>query len=285
MDYKTRFDELVSIIIQKLQNDRKELRSMPKGRLRIYKQGKYLEYRQVYTFKGKRVRRGVLKDPGKMFRLARKEYLMEEIRRLEADLSAMRRVQGKLIGTDPNQIIKILPKYYENFDRQIFMDSGKLTLHPVDDPAVPVRRVRLRIDDMTPAEWGSMPYRMNTKNAENKRVLSQDGLLMRSKSESGIRELYMQMYYAHHYDELLRFGDMRLSPDFIVMRPDGKLIFHEHCGFPDDPDYMVRHFNKIALYRNYDIVEWDNLIISYEKPGGGIDMRLLRAKIESMMGI
>ncbi len=283
MDYKMEFDELVSIIIQELQNDRKELRSMPKGHLRIYKQGKYLEYRQVYTFKGKRVRRGLLREPEKLLKLARKEYLMEEMRRLEADLLAVRRVQGKLIGTDPDQIIKILPKYYETFDRQVFLNSGKFSIHPVDDHSVPVRHVRLRIDGMTPAEWGSMPYRVNTKNAESKRVLSQDGLPMRSKSEAGIRELYVQMYYAHHYDELLSFGDIRLSPDFIVMRPDGKLIFHEHCGFPEDLDYMVRHYNKLAVYRDHDIVEWDNLIISYEKPGGGIDMRLLRAKIESMM--
>ncbi len=279
--YKDEIERIGVNIAQKLKNGRIELRKLPEGRLRIVKKGHYYSYQLHLIKDGKRIRRGIAANPRLIAQLARKEYLLEENRRLEEDLTQIRKTFRLLNGTEPEKILKTMPSHYENISSGLLVGRSGIAVNPVEDPSMPPKQVTLRITDMSPAEWGAMPYRAKTKNLEDKTVLTSIGFWVRSRGESGITEIYADMLTPIHYDELLVINGYDISPDFIAIRPDGKLIFHEHCGRLQDKRYMEHHFWKLRQYRQAGITEWDNLIVTYDSPDGGIDMKLIRAQIES----
>ena len=47
------------------------------------------------------------------------------------------------------------------------------------------------------------------------------------------------------------------------------------------PAYAAEAQEKLRIYRSCGIVPWDDLIISFEKPVGGIDMRLFEAQLKN----
>jgi hypothetical protein len=138
------------------------------------------------------------------------------------------------------------------------------------------------------------------KHAESKINRTTSGLLVRSKSEASILEFYDKYDIPYHYDEVLDFGALLLSrraagdpaalayqgpvirsPDIFAARLDGRLYIHEHFGKPDDPQYASDMQNKLELYYACGFVPWDNLIITFDEPGGGIDLQLVEAQLRS----
>ena len=143
------------------------------------------------------------------------------------------------------------------------------------------REVRLNIASMDPYEWASMPYCENTDHLEYKVHPTRRGVFCRSKSEALLFEIYDSLLIPFHDDEVLSIGDQLISPDFIGVRRDGALIFHEHCGLLTD-EYRARNDWKPGLYAVADIYPGVNLIYTYDSVSGSLNTELAEAIIRDI---
>jgi len=212
---------------------------------------------------------------------------------------------------DDYKILKTLPKFYSNIPKEYlfteFSAANRGTMpNPVQSGEVPARILELwargkrpfdsRKDVLnerpeklpTDKDWFAMEYRQNSFHSEEKRITLSNGLKVRSKSEAALIEIVSGIGRPYHYDELVRieFPDgtgKYVSPDLIIKREDGRLIVLEHFGLVSDPAYMANNQEKLKLYSSAGFVPWDNLIITYDRPDGGLDLQLAKAQLLSKM--
>ena len=224
----------LKIIRKKMQSERtnirKELARAPQGRLLLTKDGKYDD--AIWFLKqpdGPIVRKHIKRDPELMSKLARKAFLQEKEARMGQSLGLLDELISPSLSLDDRSIIASLPNRLPELSADWFDGNNKSTRskslcpHPVADSSVDIMSPRLMITEISRQEYFRMPYRQNTKNAANKTIMLRNGLSVRSKSEGGIAEIAGILGAVYHYDELLDFGGIWISPDFIYMRSDGKL--------------------------------------------------------------
>ncbi len=261
-----------------------ELRNLQKGTLTVSKNGNYLRYIQSYKENGKWTQKCIGKNPQKIRSLARAAYLREAIRRIDRNALLLNDLQRSLLSLDEKAILRSLPRSYEAIPEEFFTcENGSKTFcpNPVTDGTARIREAQKTTNGLSPIEWGLLPYAANTKYPEKKNKRLPNGLLVRSKSEGEIAAFYGSKKICYHYDETIRIGQRLLSPDFIVARPDGFLIYHEHFGLVDDSRYSRDIPVKFQLYASAGIVPWRNLIVTYERADEGLDYRLLEAEIDA----
>ena len=292
---------------------KKEMRNYPDGKLMIvFDHG---SYKKILISAGKdksKTRKGIGKNKTLVHRLARKAFLQEKLRRVNTNIAILNSAVRSMVSVEDYEIVSVMPKNYDQLPKDYLLTSAVrrnagFCPNPSLDPSVPVKKVRLWVGDMTPSEWGARTYRQNSLYLENKNITLTNGLKVRSKSEAGILGLFAQHGLIYHYDELVAFKrpedlrslensysmwsgapDMRgdsmgktvlRSPDFILIRSDGKLIYYEHAGLVNDPEYLADLQIKLAIYKANGIVPWDNLILTFDDPDGGINLQLVEAQL------
>ena len=255
MDHMNELTRILSELKHEHSSVRKELRNYPKERLMlVYNHGSI----QKISVRDDGTRKGIGRDVPLVHKLARRTYLSEYDRRICLNIKLLEDLLRKYCRTDLSDILQSLPGNYEHLPDELLITSAvKAYKHrgPFPDTSVPIRDAQLVTGDLDPMFWGSIPYRPNTLNQHKKQIRMTDGLLVRSKSEASIIGIYKNNRIPYHYDEVLNFSDLLnsspdrqashdrgttktiFSPDFIAARKDGKLIYHEHAGLMDDPDY------------------------------------------------
>lgn len=93
-----------------------------------------------------------------------------------------------------------------------------------------------------------------------------NGHAMRSKSEVIFAEILLSLGVYYHYEEeiILPNGEM-VCPDFTIMDPyTHEVIYFEHFGMLDDPEYAAKTFEKIKKYANNGIFINERLFCTFE---------------------
>ncbi len=119
------------------------------------------------------------------------------------------------------------------------------------------------------------------------------GDLVRSKSEVIIaNELLAQGIDRYEYEAplVLQNGETRY-PDFTIMDDDtGARYYWEHLGLLHNLDYAKRWEQKLAWYRNANILPHDEgggdtgtLIVTQDESSGGIDSKVIAELIEEVL--
>ena len=111
------------------------------------------------------------------------------------------------------------------------------------------------------------------------------GDLVRSKSEVIIaNELLAQGIDRYEYEAELNLTGVGKTcyPDFTIMDDDtGTCYYWEHLGLLHNPDYEARWERKLAMYRDANILPYEEggiagtLIITRDDEGGGIDSKAI----------
>ena len=130
---------------------------------------------------------------------------------------------------------------------------------------------------------GNAPYCENTKELGNKKHRSRRGILCRSKGEAMLLDLVDDMNLIYRYDSVIRADGYEISPDLIIIRQDGKLIYVEHHGWIDRSDGDSAFLRKLGIYANIGIIQGDNLLVTFDKPDGSCDTELIRRQLENIM--
>lgn len=129
-------------------------------------------------------------------------------------------------------------------------------------------------DDEFIAYWNSRPYTPSPIDASNAIHLTENGELVRSKSEKIIADKLLKMNIPYKYECPLALGDKTLYPDFKILNVvKRKEMIHEHFGMMADASYAQRAINKINEYARSGILIGDRLIATFEAGDGAFDVR------------
>lgn len=132
--------------------------------------------------------------------------------------------------------------------------------------------------------WLREPYATNPRFPDRRLHKTVKGDFVRSKSELVIANALYASGLPYRYECLLQLGDIQLYPDFEVFCPkDSRIFYWEHFGLTGNADYMNQSEAKLRLYRQHHIVQWDNLIVTYDTPEGALDMHHVEAVIKAFL--
>lgn len=115
---------------------------------------------------------------------------------------------------------------------------------------------------------------------------TKDGKLVRSKSEVIIANmLYDNGIEDYIYEDVLKFGDIELHPDFSVIdAASGNHIIWEHLGMMGKSSYKSSWEAKKKLYEENGFSEENgNLIITMDSLDGAIDSEEIQRKIDEYL--
>lgn len=135
-------------------------------------------------------------------------------------------------------------------------------------------------DQLSIRDWKRKPDCMNPAFPEHRIHETKSGKHVRSKSEVLIADMLYDSGIDFKYEPQLMIGGKLYYPDFEILHPTLEiLIWWEHLGLLDDPNYVFKSMEKTESLARGGIVQGKNLIITKEMPG----VPLTRGAIEEAM--
>ena len=130
-------------------------------------------------------------------------------------------------------------------------------------------------------EWVSRGYTRKNILEGTPEHYTNNGERVRSKSEVMIAEALTQAGIPYKYECPLELGGIVIYPDFTILRQeDREILFWEHLGMMDDPDYCRNALNKIRMYETHNIFPGINLILTMETSGIPINLSVIKCIIK-----
>lgn len=124
-------------------------------------------------------------------------------------------------------------------------------------------------------------HQRNMNHPENLRFNSISGNVVRSKSELMIDQLLFANELEFFYEHLLCLGGVNVYPDFTIRHPyTKKIIYWEHFGMMDSPEYAQSAFLKLQRFIDAGIVPGVNLITTYETKEYPLDTQRVKDMID-----
>ncbi|WP_027869811.1 hypothetical protein [Eubacterium sp. AB3007] len=234
----------------------KQLQQLPKGKLLVTeKKGRpyyslFLDRHSYY-----------LRTEDARIQLLQDRHLVEEtLQGVTRQLTLLEKGSREIVPFDPNELLRSFPPAYQHPSTEIFRAIGF-------------------VDART---WATQPYNRNTRHPESLRVRTKQGLMVRSRIESSICEIYEDAGIPFRYEETLKLPNgVELNPDYHPLIP-GVLLpkRHEHCGMMDDPGYVEREFLwKRDQYLRAGLIPGRDVLFTFDGPGGQVDLPQLRKEI------
>lgn len=234
-------------------------------------------YLQTEIIDGKYFRHGLSKDPDTLRQLCRKAYLKEALLQISDNIKCLTVAKSRYAALHPDEIIQNLPKVYQTLPNEYFFPdvTKDLLAKAAEKDAEIAAKVKA---------WIEEPYEQSAFMPEKKVHITSRGEKMRSKNEVLHAETMYRLGIPFRYESVLHIGKRELIPDFTAMRiRDAKIFYAEHCGMPDNKEYMEHHKWKIELYEAAGIVPWDNLIVTYGDACGNVDVRIIESELRSKL--
>ncbi len=210
---------------------RRELQSMPPGRLEALQQhGRIYYYQNVQAR-----RRGITQQPSLVQQLARKRYLQEERKILQHNLQRIDKALEGYESCGMNEILQRIPARISRLPREYFYKKH-ITRNYDKNPVYP----------------------------ENLVYATNGGEMVRSKSEQSIGNMLEEYGIDYSYDR--RVDGQSHYADFTIYCRDGSKIIWEHFGLMDaDEDYYRKALSRMEDYRRQGWRQWRNLIYTFEE--------------------
>ncbi|MBQ6495696.1 MAG: hypothetical protein IJI74_00845 [Firmicutes bacterium] len=238
----------------------RELSILPKGNLTHRVRGDATYYLQGVHQDGKLIRRGINKEPELVAKLARKDYLIKTQNAVSKNLTLLNRMLMNYWPLDPESLLQQMSPAGKTVPVQQILQGMIDTDTNIDQRMKQHRK------------WAQANYQQNTFRPEDKKHLTSSGIWVRSKSEVLIAEKLFDYGIPFRYEQLIQIDGQWYAPDFTIQDREFALIYWEHAGMMDDPKYVRNHTLKMSKYQYAGIVPWKNLIVTYDKDDGGIDM-------------
>lgn len=139
-------------------------------------------------------------------------------------------------------------------------------------------------------KWNDEVYEKNTLYQENLKYETEQGELVRSKSEV----IIANVLYKHRDDILYKYEHplkvmvagkiITIYPDFTVMNVHtGKITYWEHAGMLDEPSYANDFVKKINTYVNNDLLIGRDVVISCETAENYLDIGAIKKMVEELI--
>lgn len=212
-------------------------------------------------------------DPEK--RTKKKIYLNPEEKEAAQKLAqqAYEQKLQRLLTNNLKRIRNLTKNYHDNEIANIY---ARLS---------PERKKLVTPVEMTLEKWKSIPNQGLDYQQENRKILTNNGEFVRSKSEKILADLFRERGLVYKYECPLRLNDGGiLYPDFTFFSQNlQEEIYWEHDGMMDDPDYVEKAIKKIQNYERSGIFRGVNLIVTYETSTNSLDGRWANILIERLL--
>ena len=111
---------------------------------------------------------------------------------------------------------------------------------------------------------------------------SMKGDKVRSKSELIIADRLLIKGVPYRYECPVMINGKIIHPDFTVLRrSDNKLVYHEHCGMVDKPEYAENMVARINDYNKEGIYLGDRLFLTFETSNTPLDVTAIDNLIDT----
>ena len=197
--------------------------------------------------------------------------LIQSLAQKEHDKWLLSRIEGehdflnmylKLYGTDPVKDI------YNQ------LNSGILSQ---------VRPVYLSDEEFI-RQWLAVPYEKMGFPADFPEFYTNRGERVRSKSEIIIANTLETLGIPYRYEAPLKLNGRIVYPDFTVLNVRLRMIMYiEHLGMMDDPEYSEKALDKILAYENSGLYVGQKLLIFHETSKKPLDTNLVQAKCKEFL--
>ena len=235
-----------------------ELENAPQGVLRAFRQGESL---LLYN------RTDPLKPNG--------DYIPVENRDLAAELAQKEYHQKMLKAIQREE--KVISDYLRNYPKV----SPEDVMSKVAEPKRGLIRPFHLSEEEFVERWKSVEYISNPFYESRENLLTEQGEIVKSKSELIIANLLFQAGVPYRYEFPLSLGRQgTVYPDFMILNKRlRKEILWEHLGMMDIPEYAEKAVRKITAYEENGYFPGENLILTMETRGQPLDVRLVKKLI------
>ncbi len=194
--------------------------------------------------------------------LARRKFVEMSLDSLKESMEPLKSLVGTYSVYDPEAIKQRMPKAYEGIECSIPSD----------------------IVEQNNAAWINEPYEKSGLWPDGLKHKSQNGTLVRSKSEAMIATQLEIHSIPYRYEQRLGTPDQSFYPDFTILNPvDNQIIYWEHFGLMDDENYRKSAGSKLDAYFSIGLVQWDNLITTYETKRRPLDAQKVRRILKAIL--
>ena len=136
--------------------------------------------------------------------------------------------------------------------------------------------------DVCLSEWEDRKASQNFYFEEGLIHTTKSGDRVRSKSEVMIADALFDSKLLFKPEPALELGDEIVYPDFEIVHPSThKLIWWEHFGMMDDPEYAYNAMEKLVEYVENGIVLGGNLIVTYETAMAPLTHKMIDKKLRN----
>lgn len=199
--------------------------------------------------------------------LAKKHYYTTLKNVIQKRLKALRR----FIQDYPTQEIEAIYDEMSN-ERKVLVEPIELT-------------VREKVK-----QWKNETYEQNTMYSDNLRYETEQGELVRSKSEVIIANSLFQHRedIVYKYEKPLQLivngKEKTIYPDFSILNlHTGKVTYWEHAGLMDDPFYAGEFVRKMNAYIANDLLPGRDVLLTFETQGNALDIGVVKRMMKEVV--
>lgn len=152
------------------------------------------------------------------------------------------------------------------------LEQNLCLLRDTADAYTPVEAAAYSTDRIQGKTWDETEALQNSFKSDHRELLFR-GTYYKSKSEMLIASILTSYNIEFKYEVTIRHGYRKLYPDFVIKRPkDGKIFYWEHAGLTKREDYVLDLHARLDDFHAEGINLWDNLILSFDRPDGSVDV-------------
>ena len=239
---------------------KKRIKSLPEGRINIKKRNQTVYYYKVVDHKErllKRTEKKIAED------IIQKKYLKAVYKAAENESVLLKEIQKRYPAVVAEDVFESLS------------EERKSMVNPI-----------IPTDEQFIKRWLESPYTHKPISDDVPFFKTMNGERVRSKSEVIIADRLSLSGVPYKYEcpLVLQIDDelITIHPDFTLLRmSDRKVLYFEHCGMTDDPNYADELVKRINQYSRAGIVLGDRLFLMFETSKTPLDVRVLDNLINS----
>ncbi len=216
----------------------KLLSKLPKGSL-INRNGHFY---WAYRKNKKQFQRPIKNNPELLNNLITRQYIKESLPVLKKRTQLCRQFLEKEVFYNPYHIRNNLHDVYSDCIKpQVFLD-----------------------EDVDVSSWCSKPYKRNPWPFDEEHYTT-GGKQVRSKSEALIGSEMENRDMLFRCEPEIICGNKRYYPDFSILLPNiRRIVYFEHFGKMDDPEYLEDTMEKLHIYQQYGLYLGINFFFTWE---------------------
>ena len=203
------------------------------------------------------------KDRGIIYALRKRRYIKKGISILKRKISNCKRWLKNDEIYDPVGMSESMPEQYRRLQGlDIFLDK-----------------------DINPDDWKAFDYERGQMYSDNLKHTN-GNITTRSKSETMIAMRLKERGLSFRYEPALRLKRRKVFPDFaVLLERRRRVVYWEHFGMMDDPEYAIQALKKLAEYAESGIYLGINLVITFETRSNPLTMSKIDAVIDELLKI